>query len=111
MLNLHYIRMPEQPEELDLSKNPGSVRDVLKDIVDFLDGNLFAGVCVDCRGHNPVTSFPYNFLDLIPTGFTVFRKELCLQCNLCNINAIVRPSDYKVEKIENNICLSHESSG
>ena len=46
MLNLHNIRMLKQPQQLNLPENPGCVRDMLKDVVDLLDSNSLASVCV-----------------------------------------------------------------
>lgn len=37
----------EQPQQLDLAQDPGGVRDMLKHVVNLLDGHLFAGVVVD----------------------------------------------------------------
>ena len=46
VLDLNNVRMAQEPEEFDLAENASCIRDVLEDVVDLLDGNSVASVCV-----------------------------------------------------------------
>lgn len=56
VLDLDYVRMAQQPQKLDFPQDSRCVRDVLKDVVNFLYSDFLTGMGIDCRAHDPITS-------------------------------------------------------
>lgn len=82
VLYLNNIRMTKQPQKLDFSEDSCGIRNMLKDIVDLLYCNSFSSMGINCRTYNTITTFAYNFLNLIPSCLPILCEELCFQITL-----------------------------
>lgn len=78
VFDLDDIGVPQQPEKLDLAEDPGSVRQVLEDVLYLLDGYLLARMLVNSRTDDPVAPFANDLLDLVSVGIAVLAEELHL---------------------------------
>ena len=77
-LDLDYVRMPQEPEKLDLAEDTESVGDVFEDVVDLLDGDFLSRVRVDGCAHDSVASFPDDFEDLVTVCVAVLCEKVYL---------------------------------
>lgn len=78
MLDFNDIRMSKQTKKFNFSQNPGSIRHVLKNIIDLLNRYTLSGMTVDRRTNDTVTSFANDFLDLIPVSLSILGEKICL---------------------------------
>lgn len=77
VLNFYNVRMFEQSEEFDFSKDSHGIRHMLKNIIYFLYSNMFSSTSVNGRSHNAITSFTNHFLHLISARLSIFREKFC----------------------------------
>lgn len=78
MLDLNQVRVTQQPQQLDLPKDAGCVRDMIKDINDLLDSHTLTSLGVDSGSNNTVATFADDFTDLIPACLAILCKEFSL---------------------------------
>jgi len=83
--DLDNIWVAQEAEQLDLPKDAGGVRDVLKDVIDLLDGDALASVGVDGGGNHAVAALADHLGDLVPARLAVVCEERRL------LGALVRP--------------------
>jgi hypothetical protein len=76
VLNLDYVWVTKQPEELDLPQYACGIRDVLKHIIDLLDSNPLTGAGVRSCSNYFVAPFTNDFLDLVLACLSVLYEEL-----------------------------------
>lgn len=76
MLDLNYVWVTQQPEQLNLPKDAGGIRDMIENIINLLDRHSLAGLGVDSGSHNTITPFANDFTDFIPVCFTIFSEEV-----------------------------------
>ena len=76
VLNLDYVWVMKQPEELDLPQYACGIRDVLKHIIDLLDSNPLTGAGVHSCSNYSVAPFTNDFLDLVLACLSVLCEEL-----------------------------------
>lgn len=78
MLDLNYVWVPQQPEQLDLPKDAGGIGDMVKDINNLLDSHTLTSLGVDSSGHNTVAPFANYLADLVPACLTILCEEVRL---------------------------------
>lgn len=76
MLDLHYVRMAQQPEELDLPQNARGVGHVFENVVYLLDGDPLPSVDIHRRPHHAIASLAHHLLDLVLGRLAILREEL-----------------------------------
>lgn len=82
VFNLHNIGVAKEPQQLDLSKDASSIRNMLKHIIDLLNCHPFPGVGINRRPNHAIAPFPDHLLYLILTRLAVLRKKLLVQHTL-----------------------------
>lgn len=85
MLNHNNVRMAEQPEKLDFSKDSRGIGNMLEYVIDLLNGNFFSRMGINCRSYDAITTFAYNLLNLISTCLAILCEEILFQCTLQKI--------------------------
>jgi hypothetical protein len=78
VLYFYNIRMTKQPKEFNFSQNTCGIRNMLKNIINFLDCNLFSSMSINCWANNTITTFPDDFLYLVSITFSILGEEICL---------------------------------
>lgn len=78
VLDLNYVWVPQQPEQLDLPKDAGGVGDVIKDVNNLLDSHALTSLGVDGSGHNTVAPFANDLADLIAACLAILCEEVRL---------------------------------
>lgn len=68
--------MAKQAKKLDFSEDSCGIGNMLKYVIDLFNCNSFPCMSISSRAYNAITTFPYNFLDLIPTCLPIFCEEL-----------------------------------
>lgn len=79
VLDLDDVRVPQEPQKLDLAEDPRGIGDVLEDAVYLLDRHPLPSVEIDGRADDPVASLADDLLDLVPVRIPV----LCEEVGLC----------------------------
>lgn len=82
VLDLYYVRMAEQPKELDLTEDARGIRYVLKHIIDLLNRNPLTGAGIYCSSNYSITPLANDFLDLVLACLSILSEEFFLQCIL-----------------------------
>lgn len=78
VFDLDDIGVAKQPKELDLPKNAGGVRYMLKHIIDLLDCNSLSSVGVGRSPNHAVTSFANDLVDLVSARLAILGEKFCL---------------------------------
>lgn len=78
MLDLNDVRMSKKPEKLDFPKDPSGIRNMLKYVIDLLNSDLFACVCIDCRTDHSIAALSDHLLDAIPVAFSILCEEISI---------------------------------
>jgi hypothetical protein len=78
VLDLNYVWVPQQPQQLDLPKDAGGVGDMIKDVNNLLDSHTLTSLGVNSSGHNTVAPFANNLGYLIPACLTILCEEVRL---------------------------------
>ena len=76
--DLNYIWMAQQPQQFYFSENSDGIRNVLKNIIYFLNGNFFPCMCINCSTNNSITSFPNNFKNFVSICITIIGEKFCV---------------------------------
>jgi hypothetical protein len=87
VLDLYYVRMTEQPKELDFTQNACGIRHMLKHIIDLLNRNPLTGAGIYCSSNYSVTPLADDFLDLVLACLSILSEELFFQCILQDGNS------------------------
>lgn len=77
MFYFYNIWMTKQSKELNFSQNPCGIRNMFKNIINFLNCNPFSSMAVNCRTDNTITSLPNNFLNLVSACLSILCEEFC----------------------------------
>jgi hypothetical protein len=86
VLDLYYVRVTQQPKELDLTQNACGIRYVLKHIIDLLNRNPLSGAGIYCSS-NYITPLANDFLDLVLACLSILGEEFLFQCILQDHNS------------------------
>lgn len=78
MLDLNYVWVPQQTEQLDLPKDAGGIGDMIKDVNNLLDSHTLTSLGVNGSGHNTVAAFANNLADLVPACLAILSEEVRL---------------------------------
>ena len=65
VLDFNHVRVLEKPQELDFTKDSGSISDMLKYVLNALDGNALTREVVDGCADDAVGAFADNLLNCI----------------------------------------------
>lgn len=82
MFYLYNIRMMKHPKKLNFSEDTNGIRYMFKHIINFLDGNSFTSLGINCRTNNSIASFPNNFLNLVSACFSILCEKFWLLITL-----------------------------
>ena len=96
--DLHYIRMPQEPQKLHLAEHPERVGDVFEDVVDLLDSDFLSRVRVDGCAYDPVASFADHFEDLVSVGVAVLCEKVHLFRVLVKTHSVIRTKETTLER-------------
>jgi hypothetical protein len=66
----------QQAQQLDLTQDACSIRDMLKHVVDLLDRHLLARVVVHRGAHHAIAALANDLLDGVPVGLPNVCEEL-----------------------------------
>jgi hypothetical protein len=86
VLDLYYVRMTEQPKELDLTEDACGIRHVLKHIIDLLNRNPLTGAGIYCSSNYSITPLANDFLDLVLACLSILSEEFLFQSILQDHN-------------------------
>ena len=108
MFYLYNIRMMKHPKKLNFSEDAYGIRYMLKNIINFLDGNSLTRLAINCRTNNSVASFPNNFLNLVSACFAILCEKVWLLIILQNNQQLWKKNKEKNRKRDTKgyICTS-----
>ena len=76
MFDFNNVLMMWEFEKLNLAKYTCGIRDMLKDIMDLLDGNFLPSMSIKSRANNTIATFPYHFFYPVPATLAICYEEI-----------------------------------
>jgi hypothetical protein len=68
--------MAQESKKFNFSKDAGGIRDMLKDVIDFLDRNFFSNMRIICGAHNTIAPFANHLLYSVPAPLAIFCEKV-----------------------------------